>query len=124
MIEIIVEIFAELFLQLIIELIANFGIHAFNFEKRPHPVVASIGYLLLGAVLGAISLFMFKDSFIQGDTMQLVNLFATPVLVGLIMSAIGKVRESRDKEVVRLEKFAYGFLFAFGLALVRYGWAG
>jgi hypothetical protein len=36
------------------------------------------------------------------------------------MEAIGTWRRQRDKEVIRLESFAYGFCFAFSMALVRY----
>jgi hypothetical protein len=51
------------------------------------------------------------------------NLFVTPVALGLIMVLIGKLREKKGQEKVRLDKFSYGFLFAFGMCFVRFIWA-
>ena len=43
-------------------------------------------------------------------------------------SQLGKLkvcarRLNRDQKLIRLDSFAYGFSFAFGMALVRYIWA-
>ena len=122
--EIIVEIFLEVFLQFVLEILAEVGMHTLGFHNKPHPAIAAIGYLLFGAVLGGLSLLFFDQSFISDPGLKLLYLFAAPVVLGLVMSLIGKVRVSRDKDVIRLEKFAFGFLFAFGLAVVRYLWAG
>ena len=122
--EIILEIFAELFLQLILEVIVNFGFHSFSSLPKPGPVVAALGYLLLGAALGGLSLLVFQDSFIDDYNLKLLNLIVTPVILGITMSLVGRFREKRDKDVIRLEKFAYGFLFALGLAVVRFIGAG
>ncbi len=118
--EIILQILAELFLQLIFEALAEVGIHQTKRRNQINPVLASIGYLTFGVILGGFSLLLFPESFIESGTLKLINLIATPIILGLIMLFIGKARVKKGKETVRIEKFAFGFLFAFGLALVRY----
>jgi hypothetical protein len=49
-----------------------------------------------------------------------VNLLITPTLVGLTMATIGWLRRREGKLVTQLESFVYGFLFAFGMALIRF----
>ncbi len=39
------------------------------------------------------------------------------------MSLIGSTLRNRDKRVVQIESFGYGFAFAFGMALVRFFFA-
>jgi hypothetical protein len=78
---------------------------------------------LLGGLVGGLSLLIFPDSFLHTESLKLVNLFVTPVALGLIMVLIGKLREKKGQEKVKLDKFSYGFLFAFGMALVRFIWA-
>ena len=118
--EIILELLAELFLQFVFEAIADFGIHKSTRSKEVNPIWAAAGYSIFGAFLGFVSLLIFPESFIQTEGLKLVNLIGTPIMLGFIMLAIGKVRDRRGKATVRIEKFFYGFLFAFGLALVRF----
>jgi hypothetical protein len=40
------------------------------------------------------------------------------------MMFIGSWRRRRGQEVVRLDHFSYGFLFAICMAAVRFQWAG
>jgi hypothetical protein len=47
-------------------------------------------------------------------------MLVSPVIAGLVMSLIGSVLRKRDKNVVRIESFTYGFVFAFGMAAVRF----
>ena len=49
-----------------------------------------------------------------------VSLSIAPLLAGLVMSAIGSIRRGRGMPVIRLDSFAYGFIFAFGMALIRF----
>ncbi|TVP79665.1 MAG: hypothetical protein EA353_05710 [Puniceicoccaceae bacterium] len=79
--------------------------------------------MAFGAILGGLSLVIFPESFIESEALKVVNLFVTPTIIGFIMLGIGKARIKKGKATVRLEKFAYAFLFAFGLALVRYFFA-
>lgn len=48
------------------------------------------------------------------------SLLITPLLAGLSMSGIGVLRERKGKTIIRLDSFSFGFIFAFGMALVRF----
>ena len=53
---------------------------------------------------------------------RLANLIITPVICGYAMGALGRFRTSRGSAPMRLDTFSYGYLFALGMALVRYMW--
>jgi hypothetical protein len=57
---------------------------------------------------------------VHSHTLQLMNVVLTPVAAGLAMMAMGAWRRRRDQELIRLDKFAYGYLFALAMALVRF----
>jgi hypothetical protein len=125
MLELLFEIFGEFLLQAVLEIFAEFGMRlvAEPFRKAPNAWLAAIGYMLFGAVAGAISLWLFPVHWVKGDTLRLVNLGMTPVLTGLLMSVIGRWRAHRDQELLRIDRFSYGYLFALSLGLVRFYFA-
>ena len=122
----ILEVFGELLLQVIFEFIAEFLGHSVKspFRKLPPipPWLAAIGYVVLGALAGLLSLWLMPEVFIKAPWLRAVNLLLTPVGAGLIMAWSGSRRSRKDKDVIRIESFSYGFCFAFSLALVRFVW--
>jgi hypothetical protein len=122
MVEIIIEIFLELGLQIVGEILAELGLQLFSKSERPAPSpwVAAIGYGLLGAIVGAITLWIFPIHFVTSEFWRLVNLFVTPLAAGTCMMLLGTWRAKRGQQVLRIDKFAYGMLFAVCLAGVRY----
>ena len=126
------EFIAELLLQVILEflipLLGEFSIELgvrslgepFVRREARNPVIAGIGYCLLGLILGGVSLLFFPRSFVRSETVHGINLLITPVLSGLAMSAVGRLRKQQGKALLRLDSFIYGFLFAFMMALVRF----
>jgi len=118
LIEFLLVILYEVFAQMLFEL----GVHsvAEPFQKKPSPILAFIGYIILGAISGFLSIFLFKNSFIHDTTLQVLNLIITPLVVGFLMSLLGKARAKKGLELIRLDKFSYGFAFAFSMAFVRY----
>lgn len=109
---------------MVFEAIAELFGHAvkapFRRSRPVHPLLAAIGYLTFGAAAGGITVWLFPVLFIKAQWLQIANLLLTPVAAGLIMDAIGSWREGREKDVLRLESFAYGFCFALAMAIVRY----
>lgn len=125
MIEVVIEILAEIFLQIGAELLAEVGVHAVvePFRKSPQPWLAAVGYALFGAAAGALSLFVFPFAFIHTPMARVLNLSASPVAAGTTMYLLGRWRSRRRQVLVRLDRFAYGFLFALCMALVRFCFA-
>ena len=122
--EFLFEILFEVVLQLFGELLAELGCRAVGevFEQRKfrNPWLAGLGSLLLGAVAGALSLFLFHHHFIKTTPLRTVNLLFAPLVAGWLMWSIGRWRIQREKSTIRLESFWHGFVFALGMGLVRY----
>ena len=85
---------------------------------------ATIGYVLFGAVAGGLSLWAFPTLFINSHAGRIANVVVTPLISGGCMAAIGAWRRRRDQELIFLDRFAYGYLFALVMALVRLRFGG
>ena len=125
--EIALQVFFEFLMQIFGEVISEIGIRSVTevFERKPvrNPWFAGLGYLLLGSAVGGISLLFARSTLIHNSTLRFINLFLTPLLAGLVMALIGRLREQKGQQVVRLDRFTYGFIFAFGMALIRFFFA-
>jgi hypothetical protein len=121
------EFLAEIVLQVVFEWLAEFGFQAvkapFQGGSKASPVVAVFGYAIFGAVAGGLSLLVFPSSFVASHTMRVVNLVVTPVASGALMSVLGSWRRRRGQELIRLDRFAYGMVFAFAMSVVRFVFA-
>jgi len=122
----IVQFLGELLLQLFGELIGEFIEHSIREPfRRPepmHPWLAAIGYGIFGAVAGGISLWCLPSLFISVQWLRVVNLLVTPVVSGLMMERLGAWREKKGQATLRLDTFAYGFIFALSMGIVRFTW--
>jgi hypothetical protein len=120
--EIVFSVIGEFLLQVLLEALAEMGLHSMRetWRKPPDPWLAAIGYALFGAIAGGLSLLFLPDLLVHSHSLQLMNVILTPVAAGLAMMAMGAWRRRRDQEIIRLDKFAYGYLFALALALVRF----
>ena len=121
LVEVIVELLAEFLLALVLE----FGgrVLLAPFRAEPSPWVSSLGYLLLGASLGGLSLWLMPHSFLHQPALRVLNLLVTPFAVGATMGWMGQWRAKKGLRVLRMDRFAYGYLMALSLGLVRYLWA-
>lgn len=116
----------ELLLQIFAETLFEVGLRslAAPFRKEANPYVASIGYLLLGAIVGALSLLVVPRLMIGSHAGRVFSAVVTPVLAGTTMAALGAWRRRRGQRVVLIDRFAYGYLFALAMALVRLRFGG
>ena len=125
MLEFLFQIIGEIVLQIVFEVLAELGLHSLAepFRRPPNPWLAALGYSLLGASAGGLSLLAFPSHLVDSHGVQIANLIITPIAVGLVMCAMGAWRARREEPLLRIDKFAYGYLFAVSLALVRYAFA-
>lgn len=121
MLEFLFEVFGEFLFQILLEALAEAGLHALSdpLRKPPNPWLAALGYLLLGTLVGGVSVLVFPHNMVPVPW-RISNLLVTPVAAGVMMSALGAWRERRGQDRIRIDRFSYGYLFAFGLALVRF----
>jgi hypothetical protein len=124
--ELVFHVLNELVIQVVFESFAEVGLrHARKpSRKPPNPWLAAIGYVLLGAIAGFLSLLIFPTLFMPSHGARLANLLIAPVLAGGVMAALGAWRRRHDQELIRLDRFAYGYLFALAMAVVRFAFGG
>jgi len=67
---------------------------------------------------------VFRQSLIQKQAHRILNLLINPVIAGLAMSILGAYRKKRGQDLLRIDSFFYGYLFALGMAAVRHCCAG
>ncbi len=123
--EVVFQFLGELLLQVVAQLILELGFHSLAAPFRParNPIWPIIGFTLWGAAIGALSLWPFPRSFIHDSTFREINLFVTPVVVGIVMWVVGRIRLKKGQDLNRLDRFGYAFTFAFAMAFIRYNWA-
>ena len=122
MLELLFEIIGEFLLQGTVEILFELGFRSVvePFQRQPKPWIAAFGYLLFGAVCGGLSLLIFPNHLVIARSLRVANLVVTPVAVGLLMAGVGVLRERRGQPLVRIDRFAYGYVFALALAAVRF----
>ena len=92
----------------------------FKRRDRAHPILAGIGVLLLGGLLGLFVSLIFPARLITFGHISGASLVLSPVLNAFAMEYYGRWRESRGKSRSFLLTFWGGFLFALGMASVRF----
>jgi hypothetical protein len=122
--EFILQIVFEFILQLFGELLVELGLRSlaepFREREARNPFLAFVGYAFMGFAVGGLSLLIFPQSFVRSAKLHGISLFITPTLAGLVMAGFGRLRHRQGKTVIRLDSFSYGFIFAFGMSLVRF----
>ena len=114
----------EVTLQVVGQALVELGFYslgeALQTKKERNPLLTAIGYILWGAILGGLSLWVFPKSFIAKPEYRILNLFLTPIMAGYAMALIGRRRRKRGQDLIKLDSFSYGALFALSTALVRF----
>jgi hypothetical protein len=82
-------------------------------------VLAGGGCVILGAVLGGLSLGVYMHPVAPTAVRLIVDLVLVPAAVGVSAQTWGRFRRRRQKAPSPLDTFAYGFLFAASFGLVR-----
>jgi hypothetical protein len=116
----------EVVLQILGEVFIEMGLHsvAEPFRREPKPWMAAVGYTVFGAAIGALSLLVFPHYLVASKGLRVANAALSPIVAGLSMAALGKWRAKRGQAVLRIDKFAYGYLFALAFGLIRFWFAG
>jgi hypothetical protein len=124
MIELVFQLLAEFILQVLGEALVELGFHSLAepFSKPPNPWLAAIGYLIFGAIFGGLSLLVMSSHFVA-QPWRILNLIVTPIAVGGVMSLMGSWRTRHGDDFWRIDRFAYGYLFALSFALIRFFFA-
>lgn len=121
------EIIFEFLVQFIFEIFGELIARGFKYLRRESPAFNLIsilfGYGLLAALFGSFSFLISQHHFIQNPNLRLINLFATPTLIGALMHIRGKFLKKRSKSPIAIDSFGFGFYFAFIFGLIRFFFA-
>jgi len=121
--EFLLQIFLEFLLQVVGGVITDVVLHALSrfirSSRTLNALVTLIMYLGLGLFVGWLSILILPEAFVRSSNLHGISLLITPVLAGFTMSALGWIRLRQRKTLIRLETFSCGFVFAFGMALIR-----
>jgi len=125
--EILFELLAQLVLEIFVQGIFELGgrgiVAIFRKDSATNPWLAICGYLVMGAISGAISVWVFPMHLLASPVMQILNLAITPIVLGFIFEAMGRWRSNQDKPRYSVDRFSYGFTFALTMGLIRYFFA-
>lgn len=124
LIEVLLEICGEAILQIVFEALAEVGIHITRGKWR-HTGARSVwrlvvGYLLLGVILGGLSLLVFSQSFAHSHFARVATLLLAPLGAAGATMVLGSLLRRCGQAPVKLDQFLYAYLFAVGFAWVRF----
>ncbi len=92
----------------------------FEPPETQNSYLATIGHAVFGLALGGLSLVFFPHRLAHPSKIHGASLIISPVITGALLSWTGALLRKRDKKAMQIESFGYGFVFAFGIALVRF----
>jgi hypothetical protein len=118
--ELLFEVFFQIALEAMVALIVRSVRNVFEKSNAIDPILAAISYLSLGTVFGIASLRLFPHPLFHPSRFHGISLLISPVVTGFVMSQVGLVIRRKGKHAVRIESFGYGFMFALGVAIVRF----
>lgn len=115
----------EFLIEAVTQILAELGIRAFSriFKPKLNPWLYVADYILLGVMLGCVSLFIFPAHLIHSKPLRLVNLVITPMAAGLCMAGWKAWQVRRGYSALRIDSFVYGFFFALSVSMIRLGFA-
>jgi hypothetical protein len=98
--------------------------HSFQQRSRAHPVIAGIGVVLLGGLIGAAASVVLPDRVFDGASVRGASLILSPIIAGAAMEVYGRWCDKRGRARSYVASFWGGGLFALSMALVRFMWVG
>ena len=126
LLEALLELAAEAALDLFSRGVAGVLTDLFETSEGRNPVLAALGYAVLGVLAGALSIQVLPHPLVHRQhpsRFHGISLVVSPVITGFAMSALGSILRRHGKKVVPIESFWFGFAFALGMALVRFFFA-
>ena len=124
--EIIFEILLRIALEVAVQGIFELGFRGLvamfvgKKEADFNPYLAICGYVLMGAIGGALSVWLIPMHLFKSPVLQILNLALTPIVLGFVFEALGRWETKHEKPRYAVDRFSYGFTFALTMGLVRY----
>jgi hypothetical protein len=121
--EILIELLFELLAQVVVEFTVTLGWeslgHALRSTRKANPVLALLGWAIIGAGCGALSAVLFPQRLLPQSRVPGVSLVVAPLVTGSLMKMVGDRRREAGKDATILATFWGGAVFAFTLSMAR-----
>ena len=118
-VEFLLQLLLEFLAQVLLELGWESAKRALGRENH-HPALAALGFLVLGAMVGAAWVWIHPDRIAVRPPIPGASLILAPLLVGASMHVFGSYRRARGHNPTNLATFFGGASFAFAVAAVRF----
>jgi hypothetical protein len=117
--EFFLELIFEFLFQGVVEIVIDVLFKSFGADSR---FTRFVIYTILGGGLGAVTLLIWPRHIIGSEAVRYTGLIVIPIVMGVLMCLIGRVRGTRTATTYGLEAFwpGWGFAFAFGSARVLF----
>ncbi len=115
------QLFLEIFAEALLELGLS-GLKEALGRANRNPLLAALGYLVVGGMVGGISIWLWPERLLRGGPVPGLSLLVSPLAGGAAMEAWGRFRRGRGHETTNLATFLGGAAFALGYAVVRLMW--
>jgi len=117
------EALFEFLAAAVADLILRFLRKFFEPPETQNSLLATTSYAVFGVALGGLSLVVFPHRLAHPSRIHGASLIISPVITGALLSWTGALLRKRNKKAMQIESFGYGFVFAVGIALVRFFFA-
>lgn len=117
--ELVLEVFGEALLE-----VGLSGLKEALGRTNRNPSLAAVGYLILGALVGGLSVWLWPQRLFRNAPVPGLSLLLSPLAGGAAMEAWGRYRRAGGHETTNLATFLGGAAFALAYALVRFTWIG
>lgn len=117
--QLVLEVFAEALLDLGLS-----GLRDALGRRNRSPSLAAMGYLILGALVGGLSLWLWPQRLLRSGPVPGLSLLLSPVAGGAAMEAWGRYRRGGGHATTNLATFLGGAAFALGYAMARFTYVG
>jgi hypothetical protein len=122
------ESFFELLLELVLEALGEFILtlgwesfaHALRGTRKANPVLAMLGWAVIGSICGVISALLFPERLLPPSRLPGMSLIVAPLVSGALMKTFGDRGRESGKDTTMLATFWGGTIFAFTVAATRF----
>jgi hypothetical protein len=84
---------------------------------------ACSAWLLVGGIIGGLSLLVLDHSLLHYGWLRIANLAVAPVSAGFVSEAFARRRQVTRPWIEPRHQFWFAFWFSFGIAVVRFAYA-
>ena len=123
-----VQFICEVLLQIVGDVLAELGWNAlrevFRPSQPPRRGLVLVGYSIIGAALGGLSLLVFPKHFAAGMPLRIATLALAPIASALVVAPMLPLLRRPGEPGDIWPRFWNAYVFSLTFALIRFAYAG